>query len=177
MKKNYLFSGRDLFFLILPLIIDLFLTLLVGMLDSIMVSSVGEAAVSGVSLVDQVMQLVIMVFSALAAGGSVVAGQYLGSENREKACKSAHQMIWFMFLTALVLMILLLVFRKPIFSLCFGNITQEVYTYAERYLVITAFSVPFLAVHQAGAAIFRTMGNSPRPDVDLPAHEPHQFQR
>lgn len=160
MKKHYLFSGRDLFFLILPLIIDLFLTLLVGMLDSIMVSSVGEAAVSGVSLVDQVMQLVIMVFSALAAGGSVVAGQYLGSANREKACKSAHQMVWFMFITALVLMILLLLFREPVFNLFFGSITQEVYAYAERYLMITAFSIPFLAIHQAGAAIFRTMGNS-----------------
>ena len=163
LRENGLFSGRDLFQLIWPLILDLFLTFFVGMLDSIMVSSVNESAVSAISLVDQIMQLVIMVFSAMATGGAVVAGQYLGAGKEKESCRSANQLVWLMFLTGAGMGILLLLFHRPILNLVFGKITEQVYAYSEKYLIITAFSVPMLAVHQAGAAVFRTMGNSRNP--------------
>ena len=82
-RSGYLFSNRDLTALLIPLVIEQLLSVLVGMADSIMVASVGEAAVSGVSLVDNIMVLLINVFAALATGGAVVAGQYLGQKQRE----------------------------------------------------------------------------------------------
>lgn len=88
-RSHYLFSNRKLFTLIVPLIVEQFLAVLVGMADSIMVATVGEAAVSGVSLVDSVMLLLINIFAALATGGAVVSGQYLGRKNQRKACRAA----------------------------------------------------------------------------------------
>lgn len=93
--KDRLFTNRELWHLMFPLVIELLLTLLVGMIDSVMVSSVGEAAVSGVSLVDTVMQLLIYLFAALETGGAVVAGHYLGSGNQKDACKSSERLIGF----------------------------------------------------------------------------------
>lgn len=162
-RAHYLFSNRALLYLIVPLIIDLFLTFFVGMLDGVMVSGVSEGAVSAISLVDQIMQLVIMLFSAMAAGGTVVAGQYLGAKKKTYACQSTQQLVWLMFLTGVALCLLLLLFRHAILNTVFGSITREVYVYADRYLVITAFSIPMLAVHQAGTAVFRTMGNARNP--------------
>ena len=92
-KERQLFDNRALVALIIPLIIEQFLAVLVGMADSIMVASVGEAAVSGVSLVDNIVVLLINIFSALATGGAVVAGQYLGRKREEEACKSAGQLV------------------------------------------------------------------------------------
>ena len=86
-RKDYLFDNRALTVLIIPLIIEQFLAVLVGMADSIMIASVGEAAVSGVSLVDQIMVLIMNIFSALATGGAVVAGQYLGQKNKGQESK------------------------------------------------------------------------------------------
>lgn len=163
LRENGLFSGRDLTQLIWPLILDLFLTFFVGMLDSIMVSSVNESAVSAISLVDQIMQLVIMVFSAMATGGAVIAGQYLGAQRERDACHSANQLVWLMFLTGVAIGALLLLFHEAVLRLVFGKITAQVYAYSEKYLIITAFSVPMMAVHQGGAAVFRTMGNSRNP--------------
>lgn len=88
-EKKRLFSNKLLAALIIPMMIELALKLVVGMIDSVMVSSAGEAAVSGVSLVDTVMQLVIYIFSAMAAGGAVVAGQYLGGKDKTSAKKAA----------------------------------------------------------------------------------------
>ena len=85
-RSHYLFDNQALVSLIVPLIIEQLLTVLVGMADSIMVANVGEAAVSGVSLVDQIMVLLINIFAALATGGAVVAGQYLGQKSKEQAC-------------------------------------------------------------------------------------------
>lgn len=86
---NKMFSNKDLAKLIIPLIIEQMLTVTVGLADSIMTSSVGEEAVSGVSLVDSVMVLMINLFSALATGGAVVAGQFLGQRKNVMACKTA----------------------------------------------------------------------------------------
>ena len=92
-EKSYYFSNHDLKRLIVPMIIEQFLAVLVGMSDSIMVATVGEHAVSGVSLVDTIFILLIYLFAALATGGSVIAGQYIGQNNREKANKAVNQLI------------------------------------------------------------------------------------
>jgi putative MATE family efflux protein len=161
--KEAFFSNRALFNLFLPIIIEQFLEYLVGLADSIMAASVGEAAVSGVSLVDFVMALLISLFAALSTGGAVVAGQYLGRKQQEKARNTANQLVWFAGLSAVLIMVLVYVLKPFILHGVFGAITPEVYGYADRYLMITAASIPFLALYNAGAAIFRTMGNARLP--------------
>ena len=161
--RGKLFSNHDLFKLFLPLVIEQFLEYLVGLADSIMVASVGEAAVSGVSLVDFVMALLISLFAAIATGGSVVCGQYLGKNKEKEAKEGANQLVWFSGIVALVIMILIYLLKNTILHGLFGTITEEVYSHANIYMVIVALSIPFLAVYNAGAAIFRTMGNSKLP--------------
>ena len=159
-KSHYLFDNKALMALILPLIIEQFLAVLVGMADSIMIASVGEAAVSGVSLVDQVMILIINLFGALATGGAVVAGQYLGRKNPEEADKAANQLIWFVTILAVGVMGLVYLGKNMILQGVFGQIEPDVMEYANTYLLIVTASVPFIALYNGGAAIFRTMGNS-----------------
>ena len=105
-RRGYLFDNKALVALIIPLIIEQLLAVLVGMADSIMIANVGEAAVSGVSLVDQIMVLLINIFAALATGGAVVAGQYLGHRRQELACESATQLVWFVTLCAVVITVI-----------------------------------------------------------------------
>lgn len=159
-RSQYLFSGKELAVLILPLIVEQLLAVLVGMADSIMVASVGEAAVSGVSLVDNIMVLLINLFAALATGGAVVAGQYLGQQRKEGACRSATQLIWFITICAVVVTGLIYVFREWILHGVFGQIEADVMGHANTYLLIVTASIPFIALYNGGAAIFRTMGNS-----------------
>lgn len=159
-RSSYLFDNKALVALIIPLVIEQLLAVLVGMADSIMIASVGESAVSGVSLVDQVMVLLINVFAALATGGAVVAGQYLGQKNREKACQSATQLVWFITLTAVVITIAVYMAKNFILHSVFGKIEPDVMRHAEVYLLIVAGSIPFMALYNGGAAIFRTMGRS-----------------
>ena len=159
-RSHYLFSNRELTALIIPLIIEQMLAVLVGMADSIMVASVGEAAVSGVSLVDNIMVLLINVFSALATGGAVVAGQYLGQGRKEGARKAADQLVWFITICAVAITLLIYVCRYWILHGVFGQIDAEVIGHANTYLLIVTASIPFIALYNGGAAIFRTMGNS-----------------
>lgn len=158
--RSYLFSNRDLASLIIPLIIEQFLSVLVGMADTIMVSRVGEAAVSGVSLVDSIMVLLINIFAALATGGAVVAGQYLGQQRHKDGCKASEQLIYFVAVLALMIMAVCYICKPFILNVVFGQITPEVKAHADIYLMIVSASIPFIAVYNAGAAIFRSMGNS-----------------
>ena len=149
-RSNYLFDNHALAALIIPLVIEQLLAILVGMADSIMIANVGEAAVSGVSLVDQVMILVIQIFSALATGGAVVAGQYLGQKNQKKACESAMQMVWFITLCAGVIMIGVYIGKYWILHGVFGQIDSEVRKHANTYLLIVTASIPFIALYNCG---------------------------
>lgn len=159
-RSHYLFSNRELANLIGPLVIEQLLAVLVGMADSIMVANVGEAAVSGVSLVDNIMILIINIFAALATGGAVVVGQYLGRKDEKSACKAATQLVWFVSLSAVVIMILVYFGKDIILNQVFGHITAEVKGHADIYLLIVTASIPFIALYNGGAAIFRAMGNS-----------------
>ena len=155
-----MFSKRDLKKLIIPLIIEQALALTIGMADTIMVSSCGEAAVSGISLVDSINQLLIAVFSALATGGSVVAAQYLGRRENKMASQSARQLVYATALLSVGVMVLCLCFSEPLIGTVFGQITQDVYDAALTYFLLSVISYPFLALYNAGAALFRAMGNS-----------------
>lgn len=159
-KDNELFSNRKLLQLMIPLVIELALTLVVGLTDSIMVSSAGEAAVSGVSLVDTVMQLIIYIFSAMATGGAVVAGQYLGSGKKEEARTSAAELIWLNAVLSVGITAVVLAASGWMLRSLFGQITRDVYENARVYLLITALSIPGIGLYEAGAAVFRTMGNA-----------------
>ena len=159
-RSHYLFSNWELANLIGPLVIEQLLAVLVGMADSIMVANVGEAAVSGVSLVDNIMILIINIFAALATGGAVVAGQYIGRKDEKSACKAATQLVWFVSLSAVAIMILFYFGKDIILNQVFGHITAEVKGHADIYLLIVTASIPFIALYNGGAAIFRAMGNS-----------------
>lgn len=159
-RSHYLFSNRELANLIGPLVIEQLLAVFVGMADSIMVANVGEAAVSGVSLVDNIMILIINIFAALATGGAVVAGQYIGRKDEKSACKAATQLVWFVSLSAVAIMILVYLGKDIILNQVFGHITAEVKGHADIYLLIVTASIPFIALYNGGAAIFRAMGNS-----------------
>lgn len=159
-RKNYLFDNKALVMLIIPLIIEQLLSVLVGMADSVMIANVGEAAVSGVSLVDQIMVLLINIFAALATGGAVVAGQYLGQKRTENACHSATQLLWFITIGAIVITVIVYLGKSVILGTIFGQIEPDVRGYANVYLMIVTASIPFIAMYNGGAAIFRSMGNS-----------------
>jgi len=155
-----LFSKKDLQRLIIPLILEQTLVITVGMVNIMMVSSVGEAAVSGVSLVDMLNNLIISVLAALATGGAVVTAQFIGAEKREYACKSAKQLVVISVIISIAIMIFVLIIHKSLLSLLFGNIDEAVMNNAIIYFLISAISYPFLALYNSCAALFRSMGNS-----------------
>ena len=159
-KERLIFTNRALAALILPLIVEQFLAVLVGMADSVMVASVGEAAVSGVSLVDNIMVLFTNLFAALATGGAVIAGQYLGQKNGKLASRAATQLIWFTTILAVVIMAVIYCGKWFVLHVVFGQIDADVMGHADTYLMIVTASIPFIALYNAGAAIFRAMGNS-----------------
>lgn len=159
-RSHYLFDNKALTALIVPLIVEQLLAVLVGMADSIMVANVGEAAVSGVSLVDNIMVLLINIFAALATGGAVVAGQYLGQKREKDACIAAKQLIWFIFLCSVGITAIVYLGRNFILHSVFGAIDADVMSSANTYLMIVTASIPFIALYNGGAAIFRAMGNS-----------------
>lgn len=159
-KKSNLFSNKDLKNLIIPLIIEQLLAVTVGMADTIMVASVGESAVSAVSLVDAISILLINIFEALATGGAVVAGHYIGQKKEEKAKEAGEQLITFVTIISIIIMILMYIGRKFILNKVFGGIEPDVEAYANTYMSIVFASIPFIAIFNSGAALFRTMGDS-----------------
>lgn len=159
-KKKIVFDNKGLLGLLFPLIIEQLLAVTVGLADSIMVAKVGEGAVSAVSLVDSINILIINIFAALATGGAVVAGQYLGRKEPEKSCKSGEQLILFVTITSVLVMLLIYLGKSFILNILFGNVDPIVSRYCNTYLLIVSASIPFIALYNAGAALFRAMGNS-----------------
>lgn len=160
MEKQRLFSNKQLIRLIIPLIIEQGLTVLVGMCDGVMVSSVGEAAISGVSLVDMINNIVLVLFAALATGGAVVTSQYLGARETEKAHRSVGQLVLMAAFFGVAAMVACLIWGKNLMMLFFGSIEADVMREGMTYFRITALSFPFIALYSAGAAMFRSIGNS-----------------
>ncbi|MGN0707722.1 MAG: MATE family efflux transporter [Faecalibacterium sp.] len=158
--RRPLFTQKELLRLVWPLLVEQLLAVTVGMADTMMVSRCGEAAISGVSLVDMVNNLVIVLFAALATGGAVVVSQYLGAQDPDNANESAGQLIFLSALLGLCVGVLSVLFAAPLIRLFYGSIEADVFEAGVRYLKVTALSYPFLALYNAGAALFRSMGNS-----------------
>lgn len=155
-----LYSNKDLRKLIIPLIMEQLLAILVGLADTVMIAGEGEAAMSGVSLVDTINILIINIFAALATGGAVVAGHFLGQKDSENASRAAWQLVMFSVLSSLIVTVLFIGFHEPLLKIIFGRVETEVMESAKTYLVITAVSICPLAIYDACAALFRAMGDS-----------------
>lgn len=155
-----LYTNKDLRKLIIPLVFEQLLSILVGMIDVVMIAGVGEAAVSGVSLVDTVNVLIINITAALATGGAVVAGHFLGQKDSENAGRAAWQLVLFSGVLSIAVTIVLMGVHKPLLSVMFGQVETEVMDSAVTYLLITALSICPLAIYNACAALFRAMNDS-----------------
>ena len=160
LRSKPMFTRRQLASLLLPLIAEQALNVTIGMADTLMVSSVGEAAVSGVSLVDSFNTLMIQILSALATGGAVVASQYIGHRDRKQAKASAAQILFVMVSLGTTVAVLVAFGRHALLRGIFGSIDADVMRYAETYFLLSALSYPFIGVYNAGAALFRAQGNS-----------------
>lgn len=158
-----LFPKNKLKALIFPLLLDQLFNVLVGMADTVMVSSVGEAAVSGVSLVDTLNMFFLMIFSGLATGGAIICAQAVGEKKYTKAKNAANQLLLITACFSILFLIISLCLRKQLLHLIFGNVESAVMDNALNYFTFVAISLPFLAIHNGCAALFRSVGDSKTP--------------
>lgn len=158
MKK--MFTSAQLRRLIVPLLIEQLLIMIVGMADTIMVSVAGEAAISGISIVNDVNNLVIRLLAALAGGGAVIVCQYLGNKDMENTKKSASQLVMISFLISSFLGLFCFVFHGQILHLLYGSVAPDVMTNAKVYFWITALSFPFIGMYNSASALYRSMNRT-----------------
>ena len=144
----------------MALFVEQLLVFAIGIADSFMVASVGEEAVSAVSLVDSIMMLLITIMTALATGGAVVVGQFLGQKKEAEARKAGDQLLLFVTALSLIIVAVMYIFRKGLLPLVFGDVEPQVMAYCDTYYKIVVATVPLIAVYNAGAALFRSIGNS-----------------
>lgn len=162
--KEMMFTNRQLVALMWPLLLEQLLAITVGLADSLMVATVGDAAISAVSLVDSISNLMIYIFSAMATGGAAVAGQYIGQRQKEDACNAGQQLIALLGAVSIFFVALLYLFRTQILTVMFGHIEPDVMAATNTYYLYVMASIPGIALYNGGAALFRTMGHS---DVSL----------
>ncbi len=163
MNNNHMFSNRKLLLLLIPIIAEQFLNSLMGMADSMMVSNVGAAALSGVSLVDSINNLVVQAFNAMATGGVIICSTYIGQKDIKRASEAARQVILVSTFISVLLMIFGLIFRMPLLKLIFGTVEADVMEAAGVYFFLTILSYPGVALAAAGSAIFRAQANTRLP--------------
>lgn len=154
------FSDKALKGMIIPLFLEQLLVMLVGMADTLVVSYAGEAAVSGVSLVNQFNTIFIYLFTALASGGAVVISQYIGRKATDDAGESASQLLMFSIVFSVLLGAFVLIGNEGMLRLMFGKVEDDVMQACITYLRISAYSYPALAVYNSGAALFRSIGKT-----------------
>lgn len=159
-EEKIMFSNKDLKRLILPLFLEQLLVILVGLADTFVISFAGEAAVSGVSLVNSFNTIFIFLFTALSSGGAVIVSQYIGRKKKDMAGESASQLLMVSVLFSLGIMILILLIGYPLMQLLFGKVEKDVMNACMVYLQISAYSYPALAIYNAGAALFRSIGKT-----------------
>lgn len=162
-QQQHMFTNRMIRNLLIPVVLEQLLNSIMGTADTMMVSNVGSAAISAVSLVDSINVLVIQAFSALAAGGAIVCAQYIGQRNKEKANESARQVLFIITAISIAVSLICLVFQKPLLRLIFGSVEAEVMRASETYFFYTALSFPFIAAYDSAASIFRAQDNTKGP--------------
>lgn len=155
-----MFSNKDLRNLIFPLFVEQFLLMFVSIADTFVVSFFGEADVSGVSLLTSFNTVLIFLFTALSSGGAVIISQYIGSDNKRSASRSAGQLLMISAVISTIITILILSFHTQLLKLLFGKIEDDVMAACDTYLIITTVSLPALAVYDAGAALCRSIGKT-----------------
>lgn len=155
-----MFSNKDLRNMIVPLFFEQLLVMLVGIMDTFIVSYAGEAAVSGVSLVNSFNTIFIYLFTALASGGAVVISQYIGNQDKKNSILSSSQLVMFSCIFSIVVSVVVLLFQKPILSGLFGRVDGDVMEACMTYLRISAYSYPFIAIYNAGASLYRSMAKT-----------------
>ena len=163
MKQQHMFTNLMIRSLLIPVVLEQLLNSIMGTADTMMVSNVGSAAISAVSLVDSINILVIQAFSALAAGGAIVCAQYIGQQNQARANASARQVLFIITLISIVVSAICLGFKKPLLRLIFGSVEADVMRASEIYFFYTALSFPFIALYDAAASIFRAQDNTKGP--------------
>jgi len=156
-------NNRALFGLLVPLVVEQVLVVAMGAVDTVMVSSVGEFAVSGVNIVNNINNLLIIAFTALSSGGAIVVSQYIGRRDRPNSSLAAKQLVYVAVLVSLAVMTVALFLHRPMIRLFYGNVEDDVMNAAAVYFLFSAMAYPFLAVYTAGAALFRASGNSKIP--------------
>ena len=154
------FSNKVLFALLLPLVAEQFLSVLMGIMDTVMVSSLGDASVSGVSLVDMIFILFINIFNALATGGAVIASRCIGAKKPEDARRAANTVFLISLTASLTMLTLVAALDTRLLRLLYGQIEDDVMTASTIYMRTTMISFPFIALYSASAALFRSVGNS-----------------
>lgn len=154
------FSNRDLWHILVPVFVEHLLVMMVGMIDTIIISFAGQDPVSGVSLVNQLAQLMTVIFSALVSGGAVVVSQYIGAKEYDKGSRAAGQLCMISTVVSAVLTLAMYLGRSGILRFLFGTVEQPVMDAALIYLEITCLSFPFLGIYNAGAAAFRSLGKT-----------------
>ena len=161
--SQHLYNNTDLRKLLLPIIVEQLLSSLMGTADTMMVSNIGSAAISAVSLVDSINILVIQALAALAAGGAILCAQYLGSHNQREANQAARQVLFVMVFLSTALSAFCLIFRDPLLGLIFGKVEADVMSNSKIYFFLTLLSFPFIGLYDAGASIMRSQNNSRNP--------------
>lgn len=159
-KEDLLFSRQALVKLMIPLILQQVLNVTVGTIDTMMVAYAGEAAVSGVSLVNTLDVLLVIFFTALIGGGSVVVAQALGQQNERSIRDAAKQLLYIATAVAMALTVVVLSLRRPLLTLLFGDVESVVMESAEQYFFFVALSFPLLAINESISACFRSSGNT-----------------
>ena len=163
MEQKHLFSNKMLKSILVPVILEQLLNSFMGTADTMMVSNVGSAAISAVSLVDSINVLLIQAFSALAAGGTIICAQYMGQRNYERANKSARQVLFIILSISAAVTILCLLFKDPLLHFIFGKVDADVMEASSVYFLFSAASYPFIALYDSGASIFRAQENTNGP--------------
>ena len=159
-KSAPMFSNAALVKLIVPLFAQQVLTVMVGAVDTMMVSDAGEAAVSGVSLVNSLDTFLVIFFTAMVSGGSVVVAQKLGEKDINGISETAKQLLYIATALAVALSVTVISLRHPLLSLLFGEAEADVMQSAQNYFFFVAISFPFLAVSFSCGACFQAAGNS-----------------
>ena len=162
-KEGYPYTDRQLIAMVLPIVLEIGMVAMVGMIDSVMVSILGESAIAGVSLADSTFALVTVSFQGMANGAAVLFGHLLGGGKREDAVNMVSQAFTLFLAVATAVAALMFFLRLPILHLLFGSITSEVEHNAHVYMTIVAFSLPFLGLYYISSATFRIMGDTAVP--------------